>query len=219
MKVIEPTVKVIGLSQNTGHILKSLSQWSYFKVIRSMFSVWKVKVIRSVTLTLTLTLTLSWFIQKLYYYNISAVTHRNLDDRDFRNFEIGTRTSLFIFNLRAACIATRYFLIDTRRGVHIIISDCGLVYATILAFFMTSCQPFSCVPMCADQYVIVKSTPVLRLGRIVDIGQFVHIVLSLSWNSDGLIQLYCVHFQGGGVKFEWQTFRTWDVQNLFFWDD
>ena len=32
-----------------------------------MFSVWKVKVIRPVTLTLTLTLTLSWLIQNVYY--------------------------------------------------------------------------------------------------------------------------------------------------------
>ena len=33
-----------------------------------MFSVWKVKVIRPVTLTLTLTLTLSWLIQNVYYW-------------------------------------------------------------------------------------------------------------------------------------------------------
>ena len=45
MKVTEPLVKVIGLSQNTGHILRSLSQWSYFKVIRPMVSVGKVKVV------------------------------------------------------------------------------------------------------------------------------------------------------------------------------
>ena len=45
MKVIELMIKVIGLSQNTGHILESLSQWSYYKVIRPMVSVWKVKVI------------------------------------------------------------------------------------------------------------------------------------------------------------------------------
>ena len=45
VKVIGLMFKVIGVVQNTGHILKSLSQWSYFKVIRPMTSVWKVKVI------------------------------------------------------------------------------------------------------------------------------------------------------------------------------
>ena len=49
----------------------------------------------------------------------------------------------------------------------------GLVNATILAFFMTSCQPFSCVPTCADQYISSTSTHVLRLDRTAaGIGQY-----------------------------------------------
>ena len=41
----------------------------------------------------------------------------------------------------------------------------GLVNATILAFFMTSCQPFSCVPTCADQYIIVNKHARSAIGQ------------------------------------------------------
>ena len=52
----------------------------------------------------------------------------------------------------------------------IIISDSGsyigswdILLDDCVAFFMTSCQPFSCVPTCADQYIIVDWA---------DIGQY-----------------------------------------------
>ena len=52
-----------------------------------MVSVWKVKVIRSVTLTLTSTLTLSWFIQKLYYYPQPVIDQVGTNSYSLVNWE------------------------------------------------------------------------------------------------------------------------------------
>ena len=57
---------------------------------------------------------------------------------------------MFEFQTNTGVHGHIYFPIAEAIGIN------GLVNATILALFMTSCQPFSCAPTCADQYIIVN---------------------------------------------------------------
>ena len=73
----------------------------------------------------------------------------------------------------------------------------GSVNATILAFFMTSCQPFSCVPTCADQYIIVNKHARSAIGQNCWY-RTVHIVLSLNSMWWAYPALSCL-LSGGGI--------------------